>query len=191
MPTQAKKDGNARHIAKLDIIKIQPYREEGAAIRAAAAAAGKSVQGYVLEAVREKMERERARDDGSSTGEQFPYFPDDGDTPPAAVGSSPMQSEESSPAEQISQLPPDDWAVWAHRQDNESLENWRKRLNKSHRGLSTVDVAKRLSKLSTQERDILLGADPESIRLLRERDERERQRMEEASKPEPEEDLPF
>lgn len=60
MPTQAKKEGNARHIAKLDIIKIQPYREEGTAIRAAAAAAGKSVQGYVLEAIREKMERERA-----------------------------------------------------------------------------------------------------------------------------------
>lgn len=36
-----------------------------------------------------------------STGEQFPYFQDDGDTPPAAVGFSPMQSEESSPAEQI------------------------------------------------------------------------------------------
>ena len=163
--SEAKKAADKRHIAKLDVIKIQPYKEEGAAIRAAAAAAGKSVQGYVLEAVREKMERERAGavpgdvpagssphtmpewgskeyfeaikaeakqkergqqqgtptigssewwaerrpkqpqegagDDGSSTGEQFPYFPDDGDTPPAAVGSSPMRSEESSPAEQI------------------------------------------------------------------------------------------
>lgn len=59
MPTQAKKDGNARHIAKLDVIKIQPYKEEGATIRAAAANAGKSVQGYILEAIREKMERER------------------------------------------------------------------------------------------------------------------------------------
>ncbi len=60
MPTQAKKDGNARHIAKLDVIKIQPYKEEGTAIRAAAAAAGQSVQAYVLRAVRAQMERERA-----------------------------------------------------------------------------------------------------------------------------------
>lgn len=57
MASEAKKAGNARHVAKLDLIKIQPYKEEGAAIRAAAAAAGKSVQGYVLEAVREKMGR--------------------------------------------------------------------------------------------------------------------------------------
>ncbi len=58
MPTQAKKDGNARHISKLDIIKVQPYKEEGARIRAAAATAGQSVQGYILQAVRERMERE-------------------------------------------------------------------------------------------------------------------------------------
>ena len=60
MPTQAKKDGNARHIAKLDVIKIQPYKEEGAIIRAAAAAAGQSVQGYILQAIRERMEREKS-----------------------------------------------------------------------------------------------------------------------------------
>lgn len=56
--SQAKKASDARHIAKLDVIKVQPYKEEGAAIRAAAAAAGKSVQGYILQAVREKMERD-------------------------------------------------------------------------------------------------------------------------------------
>jgi len=60
MPTKAKKDGNARHIAKLDLIKIQPYKEEGAAIRAAAAAVGQSVQAYVLRAVRSQMAREGA-----------------------------------------------------------------------------------------------------------------------------------
>lgn len=66
MPTQAHKDGNARHIAKLDIIKIQPYKAEGAAIRAAAADAGQSVQAYILEAVRARMERDnnnKSRDD--------------------------------------------------------------------------------------------------------------------------------
>ena len=56
----AKKASDARHIAKLDVIKVQPYKEEGAAIRAAAADAGKSVQGYILEAVREKMARDLA-----------------------------------------------------------------------------------------------------------------------------------
>ena len=58
MPTQAHKDGNARHIAKLDIIKIQPYKAEGTAIRAAAADAGQSVQAYILQAIRERMERD-------------------------------------------------------------------------------------------------------------------------------------
>lgn len=170
---------------------VRPSKEEGAAIRAAAAAAGKSVQGYVLEAVREKMERERAGDDGSSTGEQFPYFPDGEDTPSAAVGVSPTEDKESLSAEQLRQLSPDDWAVWAVRQDDESLERWKNRLNRSMRRLSVVDVAKRMGKLPEHERDILMGADPESIRLLRERDERERQRMEDASKPKKEEDLPF
>jgi uncharacterized protein (DUF1778 family) len=52
---------NAAHIAKLDLIKIQPYKNQGAAIRAAAATAGKSLQGYILEAVAEKMERDGRR----------------------------------------------------------------------------------------------------------------------------------
>lgn len=56
MSTEAKKAGNARHIAKLDLIKIQPYKEEGTRIRAAAKAAGMSVQGYILQAVRIYME---------------------------------------------------------------------------------------------------------------------------------------
>ena len=58
MATQAHREGNARHTAKLDIIKIQPYKAEGAAIRAAAASAGQSVQAYILEAIRERMARE-------------------------------------------------------------------------------------------------------------------------------------
>ena len=57
MVSEAKRAGNARHVAKLDLIKIQPYKEEGAAIRAAAVAANQSVQGYVLQAVRERMEQ--------------------------------------------------------------------------------------------------------------------------------------
>ena len=55
----SKLECNARHIETLDKMLIRPHREEGTAIRAAAAAAGKSLQGYILEAVREKMEREK------------------------------------------------------------------------------------------------------------------------------------
>ena len=38
-----------------DRLSINPSKEEGAAIRAAAAEAGQSVQAFILEAVREKM----------------------------------------------------------------------------------------------------------------------------------------
>ena len=57
--SEAKRITDARHIAKLDQIKIQPYKEAGQAIRAAAASAGVSVQRYILDAVRERMEREK------------------------------------------------------------------------------------------------------------------------------------
>ena len=64
MATQAHREGNARHIAKLDIIKIQPYKAEGAAIRAAAAEAGQTVSAYILHAINERMERDnKGRDD--------------------------------------------------------------------------------------------------------------------------------
>lgn len=49
-----------RYQEKRDAIMLRPKKEIGTAIRAAAATAGKSVQGYILEAVREKMEREGA-----------------------------------------------------------------------------------------------------------------------------------
>ena len=58
MSTDAKRAGNARHQAKLDRIVIQPEKEEGAIIRQAAADAGQSVQGYILQAIKERMERE-------------------------------------------------------------------------------------------------------------------------------------
>ena len=57
--SESKRITDARHIAKLDQIKIQPYKEEGQLIRDAAASAGVSVQRYILQAVRERMEREK------------------------------------------------------------------------------------------------------------------------------------
>lgn len=53
--SEAKRITDARHQAKLDQIKIQPYKEEGQRIREAASRAGESVQGYILTAVRQRM----------------------------------------------------------------------------------------------------------------------------------------
>lgn len=49
-----------RYQEKRDSIMLRPSKEDGKAIREAAAAAGKSVQAYVLQAVWEKMERQAA-----------------------------------------------------------------------------------------------------------------------------------
>lgn len=54
-----KRESNRESGAKYSQILIKPYRAAEEAIRAAAAAAGKSLQGYILEAVREKMDREK------------------------------------------------------------------------------------------------------------------------------------
>ena len=56
--SEAKKRNNAKYTAKCDIINIRPLKPEGAAIRAAAAAAGQSLQGYILQACAERMQRD-------------------------------------------------------------------------------------------------------------------------------------
>ena len=58
MSTDAQRAAILRHQAKLDRIVIQPEKEEGTIIRQAAANAGQSVQGYILQAINERMERE-------------------------------------------------------------------------------------------------------------------------------------
>lgn len=58
--TDAKKASDARHNAKLDQIMIKPYKGEGEAIRGAAKTAGQSLQGYILQAVRQKMRADAA-----------------------------------------------------------------------------------------------------------------------------------
>ncbi len=79
--SEAKKAADRRHNAKLDQIMIRPYKEEGAAIRAAAARSGKSLQGYILEAVRSRMEGEAAMAVRLVLG---PDVPDPVPQPPAA-----------------------------------------------------------------------------------------------------------
>lgn len=49
---------NDRYNAKCTQINIKPLKPEAEAIKSAAAAAGQSLQGYILQAVRERMERD-------------------------------------------------------------------------------------------------------------------------------------
>lgn len=58
--SEAKKRNNANYTAKCDYINLRPLKPEGAQIRQAAADAGQSLQGYILQAVRERMERDKA-----------------------------------------------------------------------------------------------------------------------------------
>ncbi len=53
--TDAKRASNARHAAKLVAIPVKPQAAEAEAIKAAAKAAGESVQGYILQAVRDRI----------------------------------------------------------------------------------------------------------------------------------------
>lgn len=56
--SESKRRNNDNYNAKCDYISLRPLKPEGAAIRAAAAAAGMSLQGYILRAVRAQMERD-------------------------------------------------------------------------------------------------------------------------------------
>lgn len=56
--SEAKAASNKRSDAKYRQILIKPYKEEAETIRSAAAHAGQSLQGYILQAVRERMERD-------------------------------------------------------------------------------------------------------------------------------------
>jgi hypothetical protein len=60
---EKKRKSNDRYNAKCDFIAIKPVKERGERIRAAAAASGQSLQGYILQAVEERMEREKPEPD--------------------------------------------------------------------------------------------------------------------------------
>ena len=55
---ESKRRNNDAYNAKCDYISLRPQKAVGYAIRAAAKAAGQSVQGYILDACRERMKRE-------------------------------------------------------------------------------------------------------------------------------------
>ena len=57
MASDAKLKANAKYIATLDRIVIQPKKDKGKQIRQAAADAGQSVQQYILQAVNDRMQK--------------------------------------------------------------------------------------------------------------------------------------
>jgi len=56
-----KKQSNARYTEKCDFINLRPLKSTGAEIRAAAAAAGQSLQGWILQACAERIARDGAK----------------------------------------------------------------------------------------------------------------------------------
>lgn len=56
--SESKRRNNDNYNAKCDYISLRPLKPVGAAIRAAAEAAGQSVQRYVLDACAQRMARE-------------------------------------------------------------------------------------------------------------------------------------
>lgn len=58
MASPAQIQANVRYNRSRDSITIRPSKEDGAAVRQAAAAAGQSVQGYIMQACSERLQRE-------------------------------------------------------------------------------------------------------------------------------------
>ena len=73
--TEARKRANAAYNRRQDNIMIRPSKAEGARIRSAAAAAGMSVQAYILDTLRARI---GAGETGLSDGEDS-QLPDDND----------------------------------------------------------------------------------------------------------------
>lgn len=62
MASKAQIAANIKYNRSMDSITIRPSKETGQSIRAAAASAGLPLQRYILQAVMDRMERERAGD---------------------------------------------------------------------------------------------------------------------------------
>ena len=156
MSTEAQKRASTNYNRKQDNIMIRPNKEEGAAIRTAAAAAGMSLQAYVLRAVRAWMEHEQVWADPRGLPADAVDTGDQEKEPQAKAAVSHAQDKKIPPA----RLSPDDWAIWAQRQEDEPLEDWMARLKKSNIGTSPADIMKRIGKLPKHDRDLILGTAP-------------------------------
>ena len=156
MSTEAQKRASTNYNRRQDNIMIRPNKEEGAAIRAAAAAAGMSVQAYVLRAVRAWMEHGQAGGNPGLPPAAAVDTKDERKAPPAPAAVSHARDEKIPPAK----LSPDDWAEWARRRGDEPLEAWMARLKQSNIGTSTANIMQRIGKLPKHDRDLFLGTGP-------------------------------
>ena len=68
--SEAHRRGNNAYKAKCDRIEFMPLKPVGTDIRAAASAAGQSMQAYITQAVRERM----ARDGFTPTSDLWPDY---------------------------------------------------------------------------------------------------------------------
>ena len=150
MSTEAQKRASTNYNRKQDNIMIRPDKETGAAIRAAAAAAGMSVQAYILQAVRAWMESERA----GGVPAVSPAVEDGEGVDMVSAWGSPLENRCS----HSSSLTPPDFEP-APKQE------------------SLADVAKRLSAMSPEERDKAMGCDNEARERYQEKMEQKRKRL--------------
>lgn len=56
--SEKKRKSNKKYLEKCDLITLKPRIERGQLIRSAASESGQSLQGYILEATEQRMERE-------------------------------------------------------------------------------------------------------------------------------------
>lgn len=144
--SEAKKAADKRYTAKLDNIMIRPYREEGAAIRAAAAAAGMSVQAYVLQAVRGWMGREQAGPAAAERAEARGIsVPGDGfGVSASAAGQSALPKDmEPTESERFGQMLEDE--DLSYQEAKETVDNLRARLSRSPNRARTMKVINRIT----------------------------------------------
>ena len=154
--SEAKKAADKRHMNKLDNIMVRPYREEGAAIRAAAAAAGMSVQKYILCAVRAWMgngQTESISPDASSAVSS--------DIESAAGQPVSSADKKSTPKTEQLQMTVEDLTSMNHRGANEEVDDLRARLKRSLNQSGTIEVIKRIKEMSQSEQDLLQDFNPE------------------------------
>lgn len=69
MASKAQIAANVRYNKRMDSITIRPSKDTGQAIRSAAAEAGLPLQRYILQAIQERMERDKEIQDKERVGE--------------------------------------------------------------------------------------------------------------------------
>lgn len=63
--SEARKRANIKYNRSMDQITLRPSKERGAAVRAAAQAAGQPLQVWIMETLEERLQRERQTDSPS------------------------------------------------------------------------------------------------------------------------------